>query len=315
MVPHLPRLLRQKWASPCDTPEIQHSPAGQESVWHHFKDQEDGGHPLAGVLIRDSAGNLYGTTSSGGAANLGTVLQLQPNGILNTLYSFLGGNHGTKPESGVIRDSSGNLYGTTSNGGGPANSGVVYKVAPDRTETVLYSFTGGLDGAFPMGGVIRDAAGNLYGTTVAGGSAGFGTVFKLTPSGVETVLYNFTDGSDGASPWGGLIRDKSGNFYGTARDGGGIAGCGTVFELAQSDLITGRRIEFCLAGYRSANSTLFPQGRCKPIIPLDHQGRGYPCPRSIFAKMPHLHRAPSRNIKWNSSTKNLWETCSRPSSS
>jgi len=206
------------------------TPNGQESVWHHFRNQEDGGHPLAGALIRDAAGNLYGTTSTGGAANQGTVFQLMPNGTLNTLHSFLGGNDGTRPESGLIRDSSGNLYGTTSNGGGTADSGVVYKVAPDGSETILYAFTGGLDGAFPMGGVTRDGAGALYGTTVGGGAAAFGTIFKLTPGGVETVLYSFTDGADGAAPWGGLIRDKSGNFYGTSSSGG-AAQEGTVFEL------------------------------------------------------------------------------------
>ena len=205
------------------------TPRGQESVWHHFKNQADGGHPLTGALVRDAAGNLYGTTSTGGAANQGTVFQLMPNGTLNTLYSFLGGSDGTQPQSGVIRDSSANLYGTTAIGGA-ANSGTVFKVSHDGQEIILYAFTGGNDGAFPYGGVIRDAAGNLYGTTVAGGTSNFGTVFKLTSPGKEEVLYNFTDGPDGAAPWGALLRDKSGHLFGTTSSGGNTND-GTVFEL------------------------------------------------------------------------------------
>jgi uncharacterized repeat protein (TIGR03803 family) len=132
-------------------------------------------------------------------------------------------------------DSAGNLYGTTS-AGGTSNSGVVFKA--DKTgETVLHTFTGSPgDGAFPYGGLIEDSAGNLYGTTSAGGTANSGIVFKLDTTGKETVLYNFTGGADGAFPYGGLIGDSAG-IYGTTSAGGITAGacfpsgCGVVFKL------------------------------------------------------------------------------------
>src|SRR5208282_3849903 len=95
-------------------------------------------------------------------------------------------------------------------------AGVVFKVDPSGNETVLYTFTGGADGGYPLAGVIRDSAGNLYGTTNGGGASGAGVVFKVDTSGNETVLYTFTGGSDGGSPWGGVIRDSKGNLYGTA---------------------------------------------------------------------------------------------------
>ena len=135
----------------------------------------------AGV-IRDSAGNLYGTTELGGAANTGVAYKLDTTGHETVLYSFTGGADGAYPV-GVIRDSAGNLYGTTDSGGA-ANSGVVYKLDTAGHETVLYSFTGGADGAQPFAGVIRDSAGNLYGTTHAGGTANAGATdsFCVSPS-------------------------------------------------------------------------------------------------------------------------------------
>jgi uncharacterized repeat protein (TIGR03803 family) len=144
----------------------------------------------------------------------------------------------------LIRDALGNLYGTAQNGGAFGN-GVVFKLCPTGTETVLYSFTGGADGGTPQGGLVRDPVGNLYGTTAFGGivtiSCGefCGVVFKLTPTGTETVLHSFTGGADGALDGfvdnAGLIRDAVGNLYGTA-PAGGIQDqpgcCGVVFELS-----------------------------------------------------------------------------------
>ena len=150
--------------------------AGQETVLYSFG--AGGSFPYAGV-IPDSAGNFYGTTSSGGTANAGVVYKLDPAGNYTVLYSFtLDGGY---PRAGVIRDSVGNLYGTTSSGG-TANAGVVYMLDTAGRETVLYSFTGyPNDGGQPYAGVIRDSAGNLYGTTYDGGTSGAGVVYKLKP--------------------------------------------------------------------------------------------------------------------------------------
>ena len=128
----------------------------------------------------------------------------------------------------MVRDSAGNLYGVTESGGN--GFGVVFKVDPTGHETVLYSFTGGNDGGYSDAGVIFDSAGSLYGTTNGGGASGAGVVFKLDASGHETVLYIFTGGADGGTPYAGVIRDRTGNLYGTA-DGGGASGAGVVFEI------------------------------------------------------------------------------------
>jgi uncharacterized repeat protein (TIGR03803 family) len=131
----------------------------------------------------------------------------------------------------VILDSKGNLYGTTADGGS-SNAGIVFKLSPSGTETVLYTFAGGPDGANPTVSLVRDKAGNLFGTTYNGGNgngSGDGTVFEISPSGTHTVLYTFTGGADGAVPDAGLILDKQGNLYGTTI-GGGI-GFGVVYEL------------------------------------------------------------------------------------
>ena len=204
-----------------------------ETVLHSFTGGADGGVPEAGVIM-DQAGNLYGTTTKGGANGFGVVYELDTTGHQTVLHSFTGGTDGATPIAGVIRDSEGNLYGTTIAGGaggvGSAGGfGVVYKVSPDGVETVLYTFTGGMDGAEPRGGVIADAAGNLYGTTTSGGAANKGVVYQLDPSGVETVLYSFT-GPDGNSPISGVISDAAGNLFGTTRHGGKRLG-GVIFEL------------------------------------------------------------------------------------
>jgi uncharacterized repeat protein (TIGR03803 family) len=202
--------------------------AGHETVAYSFAGYTDGAEPYAGV-IGDSAGNLYGTTSGGGASAAGTVYKVDTAGHETVLYSFTGGTDGSSPVAGVIRDSAGNLYGTTI-GGGAAGWGVVYTVDTTGHQTVLYSFTGGLDGARPDAGVVRDAAGNLYGTASQGGSANAGVVYKLDTAGHQTVLYSFTGYPDGAYPNAGLIRDTAGNLFGTTT-GGGKQDAGTVFEV------------------------------------------------------------------------------------
>jgi uncharacterized repeat protein (TIGR03803 family) len=158
------------------------------------------------------------------------------------LYSFTGGSDGAIPQAGLIADSSGNLYGTT-NASGAFFSGVVFKLAPNRIETVLHAFTGGGDGANPQAGLISDGSGNLYGTTAKGGPSGNGVVFKLSPGGTYTVLHSFT-GSDGGTPEASLIADSSGNLYGTTEAGGppaqscGGLGCGVVFKLSPGGTYT-----------------------------------------------------------------------------
>ena len=203
-------------------------PSGVETVLHSFLGSRPGSYPTAGV-IGDSTGALYGTTRFGGEDDVGVVYKLDAGGE-TVLYSFTGGADGGSPSSGVMRDSAGNLYGTTEFGGA-AGFGVVFMVDPSRNETVLYSFQGGDDGAHPRGGVIRDAEGNLYGTTLDGGAAGLGCVFKLDASGNETILHMFTGGPDGSNPYGGVIRDQAGNLFGTATNGGGRSDAGVVFKV------------------------------------------------------------------------------------
>jgi uncharacterized repeat protein (TIGR03803 family) len=200
-------------------------PSGQFTVLYSFT-AADGGTPYAGV-VRDAAGNLYGTTESGGTANLGVVYKLDSTGHYTVLYNFTGLT-GATPWAGVIRDSAGNLFGTT-NAGGRGGAGVVYKLDAAGQETVLYSFTGGADGGGPAG-VVRDSAGNVYGTTYGGGEANAGVVFKVDTAGHETVLHSFTGGADGSSPFAGLTQDPAGNLFGTT-NAGGAANIGVVFEL------------------------------------------------------------------------------------
>jgi uncharacterized repeat protein (TIGR03803 family) len=214
---------------------------GREAVLYRFKNSDgpDGGAP-SGSLVRDAQGNLYGTTTGGGTYDRGAVFKVDPAGNETVLYSFTDGPDGGIPQSGLIRDEQGNLYGTTLSGGGPDYYGTVFKVDPTGAETVLHSFTGSPDGRDPIGGLIRDQEGNLYGTTSSGGTHSGGTVFKLDSSGKETVLYSFTGAADGQYPAAGVIRDEKGNLYGTTVFGGTSSnpacspngsGCGVVFKL------------------------------------------------------------------------------------
>ena len=237
-----------------------------ETVLYRFGDN-DGTDPVSGLVI-DENGNLFGTACGCGlgASSRGTVFELSPpkSGKTKTdqtwtytiLHAFSGGKDGGFPYAGLVRDPSGALYGTTG-GGGARNAGTVYRMTPpaqgqtDWTETVLYSFRGTKDGAYPHGGVMRDAAtGDLYGTTQAGGAGdfgnGFGVVYKLSPpsgSGAWTMqtLYRFTGLQDGAQPAATVVEDASGTLYGSTPLGGDITdcavmpgevpGCGVVYQL------------------------------------------------------------------------------------
>ena len=212
---------------------------GKEIVLHSFTGGADGASPEASLLM-DAAGNLDGTTVSGGASGAGTVFKVAGNGKETVLYSFAGKTDGATPEAALVMDAAGNLYGTTSAGGSNGN-GTVFSLAPKKTggrwsEKVLYSFEKGTDGTIPVAGVSFDVTGNLYGTTSAGGTYAYGTVFRLKASKsgwTESILHNFQNNSDGAVPYAGLIFDKLGNLFGAATEGG-TGGGGTVFELSPS---------------------------------------------------------------------------------
>src|ERR1700722_944224 len=189
------------------TTQPAHAQTYKETVLYTFTGSPDGASPWAG-LTRDHAGNFYGTTHDGGKPGQGTVFELTANGKETILYSFRAYPDAAHPEAVLIRDAAGDLFGTTTYYGGAYLWGAVFKVTKTSKETVLYSFTGGTDGGYPTGGVTRDAAGNLYGTTVDGGEGsdcyyGCGTVFKLDVTGKENVLYSFTAGTDGTSPAAG----------------------------------------------------------------------------------------------------------------
>ncbi len=260
------------------------SSQGTETVLHSFDGSpSDGAAPGYGALLRDTAGNLYGTTIAGGSAGVGTVFRLAPNGKetilknlspatgyaysglvgdtagnfygtgyggheeygsvwevaphgkLTILYSFTPGKGGENPVGGLVRDSAGNLYGTTLLGGS-SGGGTVFVVSPDGGES-SYALPK-QEGEEPDAGLLRDSAGNLYGTALLGGTSNFGTVFRLSASGTFSALHSFTGSPDGAEPIEGLVRDPSGNFYGTTAAGGTgtcddelAPGCGTIYEI------------------------------------------------------------------------------------
>jgi uncharacterized repeat protein (TIGR03803 family) len=206
---------------------------GFETVVYSFAAGSDGDEP-AGTLITDGSGNLYGTTIYEGDATCrcGIVFKVTTGGKETVLYRFKGGSgDGAYPFGAVVMDGAGNLYGTTSTGG-DHNSGTLFRLAPDGTETVLHSFGGTDDGSDAFAGPIIDGRGNLYGTTVYGGRFNLGTVWEYTARGKEKVLYSFGARSDdGTEPYASLLRDKSGNLYGTATGYSGMPNAGTVFEI------------------------------------------------------------------------------------
>jgi uncharacterized repeat protein (TIGR03803 family) len=207
------------------------SAAGQEKVLHSFNSAFptlDGSHPHAGLVLRN--GVLYGTTTLGGVFNLGTVFSITPTGTEQVLHSFEGGsNDGQSPYAGLLFDQSGNLYGATYVGG-IDNAGTVFTINTLGGEVVLHHFLiNGVDGVNPYGTLIFNR-GNFYGTTLQGGSANGGTVYKITPGGTETVLHSFTGGTDGFNPDAALVLGTSNTLYGTTILGG-ATNLGTVFKM------------------------------------------------------------------------------------
>ena len=210
----------------------------------------NGANPLSDLVV-DAAGDLFGTTESGGAGN-GTVFEIaKSTGALTTLASFIGAN-GDDPW-GVTSDAAGDLFGTTADGGADGH-GTVFEIAASTGElTTLATFTGA-NGAFPFGTVISDAAGDLFGTTTLGGADGGGTVFEIAKSTDElTTLVTFT-GANGATPTGRLTIDAEGDLFGTTETGG-ANGDGTVFEIAKS---TGALTT--LASFTGSNGALPERG-------------------------------------------------------
>jgi uncharacterized repeat protein (TIGR03803 family) len=243
-----------------------------------------GGATLEGGVVFDSAGNMYGTTCCGGAYNFGTVFKLSPlpkgKWQETVLYAFQGGADGYGPGTGKLAiDGQGNLYGTAAGGDTqcdpPGGCGMVFKVAPDGTKTVLHSFSGGLDGQTIYGGVVLDGQGNVYGTTTIGGGSGCGTVFKITSAGSKTTLYNFLCAPDAAYPQAGLTLDANGNLYGTTSLGGSL-NMGAVFEVTQAGT---EKVLYSFTGpdgnYPYAGVTLDKHGN---IYGTTYWGGSYGCP-------------------------------------
>ena len=243
------------------------TPGGRLKTLYSFCSQSgcsDGSFPEAG-LAQGADGSLYGTTCGGdcgdGVSGAGTVFKMTPSGVLTTLYSFCSQNgcsDGNAPLAGVIRGVDGNFYGTTYGGGsggycpaGYGGCGTVFKVSPSGTLTTLYSFcsqSGCTDGLTPMAALVQAADGNLYGTTIEGGSnvnnaicpSGCGTIFRLKPTGTLKTIYSFclqTNCTDGAVPVASLVQDGKGNLYGTTTIGGS-SNSGTVFEMTLGATLT-----------------------------------------------------------------------------
>lgn len=220
------------------------APDGALSVLHSFA-KTDGAYPFAGVIL-DASGNLYGTTAESGSGGgcgdngCGTVFKLAPDGTFSVLYAF-GGKDGSEPAASLLLDGSGNLYGTTVDGGAH-NGGEVFELAPDGTLDVRYSFCTEnfcTDGMSPWAPVIRDSNGKLYGTTALGGGLsdycelGCGTIFELSARGKENVLHDFVGNPDGANPYGAVTFAGGMSVLGIATEGG-THGDGTVFKLRGS---------------------------------------------------------------------------------
>jgi uncharacterized repeat protein (TIGR03803 family) len=251
---------------------------------HSFTLGLDGGGPVGGVVL-DPAGNVYGTASSGGAHGVGTVFELSPRsggGWHFTVLHAFNTTDGRYPYDNLTLDSAGNLYGTTVQGGVAtrctsrlvSGCGVVFKLSPAAGGpwhyTDLHAFNK-IDGEAPMGGVVLDVDGNLYGTTSAGGALGAGTIFKLSPStgGAwhETLIHSFTGTTDGSYPVASLTLDALGNIYGTT-ELGGAAGDGIVFEFSHAS--GGGWTETVLHDFAGADGS---QPRCTPVF--DSSGNLY----------------------------------------
>ena len=238
-------------------------PAQSQSftVLHEFTGRADGYQPQDG-LTTDARGNLYGTTEQGGVGYYAygvafKLSKIRSNWVVGTLAEFGHDEAGYYPYAGVSFGPDVAIYGTTGSGGvGCGGNGcvTVFRLTPPAnvprsvynpdSRTVIYRFSGP-DGQSPLGRLIFDRAGNIYGTTAGGGPHGGGTIFELTRNGsqwIETVLYGFAEGADGGQPLAGVIMDAAGNLYGTNEQGGGLCYCGVVFELSPSAVTPKKRI-------------------------------------------------------------------------
>src|ERR1039458_6104084 len=230
------------------------TPGGTLTTLYSFCSQSgctDGGYPYAG-LVQAANGDLYGTSSGGGAKNHGTVFKITPSGTLTTLYRFCSQGvypnctDGYSPYAGLVQDTNGDFYGTTY-GGGAHDYGTVFKITPGGTLTTLHRFNG-TDGESPYGALVQATNGDFYGTTSYGGANGSGTVFKITPSGTLTTLYSFCSQSgcpDGIGPNGGLVQAADGDLYGTTSYSGNNGG--TVFKITPGGTLT-TLYSFCSQG-------------------------------------------------------------------
>lgn len=312
--------------------QAAHGPSYSETVLHQFTGfGKDGVYPLSTPLVRDSSGNLYGTTSFGGAYGLGSIFALTPTGQVKVLHSF-SGKDGFEPFGQLALDASGFLYGTTYTGGatfvlgGQEGYGTIFKLATSGAGgkdgasrfTTLYSFTNAADGGYPTSGVILDAAGNLYGATYNAGTTGGGTLYEFQPTaGQPTVLYNFgANSSDGGFSLG-LAMDAQGNIYGTDMLGGPYSsnclqqsyvldfGCGVVFKVDPSGNETLLHVfsgvsgdggspagppmldsagnlygTTLVGGTGTCQSAAFPTGGCGTVFKIDAKGN-YTVPYSF----------------------------------
>jgi len=214
------------------------TPTGSLTSLYSFASKAgDGNNPEAGLVL-GSDGSFYGTTSGGGAISCGAVFKITTDGNASgttetTLHSFSGGADGSVPSAGLVQGSDGNFYGTTLLGG-MSGQGAVFKITPSGSLTALYSFgTQAGDGTHPSTELVRGSDGNFYGTAFLGGATGFGTVFKITPSGVQSTLYSFKGLADGGKPYAGLVQGSDGSFYGTTQYGG-VNGTGAVFKFTSA---------------------------------------------------------------------------------
>jgi uncharacterized repeat protein (TIGR03803 family) len=219
------------------------APSGALTNLHSFHGTE--GYSPAGVLVQAANGDFYGTTSSGGANGQGTVFKIAPSGKLTTLYSFCsqsGCPDGQSPGAGLVLAGNGNFYGTTG-AGGAGLDGTIFEITPGGALTTLHSF-GGTDGNSPSS-LVQATDGSFYGIALFGGNygpcpPGCGTIYKITPSGTFTTVYNFCSQSgcaDGSAPEG-LMHAANGDFYGTTDNGGANGGIGTVFKITPSGILT-----------------------------------------------------------------------------
>ncbi len=253
---------------------------------YSFKRGSDGAGPR-GDFVMDGAGALYGAVYYGGQNNQGLIYRLTPPAAGATqwtehpLYVFSGGDDGQYALGDLTFGDGGALYGATALGG-TAGAGVVYKLTPPLagdgqwTQTVLYNFTGGDDGAGPRGGLVVDAGGAVYGVTNVGGSSNNGVAFKLTPppaggtQWTETVLHTFTGDGDGASPFAGLVADSKGALYGTTNSGG-VSGLGAVFKLTPPAAGETRWTESVIYRFKGGADGGYPTAR----LILDEKGALY----------------------------------------